>query len=92
MRPKTHTKQKFAGTDYEDGWYLPSIAELFQIYACRADTENGFDIDTASEALGGNKFEASFYLSSSKFDSGDNYSDDLDFGSGNCGSLQQMHR
>ena len=62
------TATNIAGTDYESGWYLPSIAELFQIYACRADTANGFDIDAASEALGGDKFEDSTYWSSSSWD------------------------
>ena len=54
------------GETYKDGWHLPSIAELFQIYACRADTSNGFDIDAASEALGGDKFDTSRYWSSSQ--------------------------
>lgn len=50
------TATNIAGTDYESGWYLPSIAELFQIYACRADTANGFDIDAASSLCGGDSF------------------------------------
>ena len=54
------------GENYASGWYLPSLAELFQIYACRADTTNGFDIDAASQALGGDKFGNSWYLSSSQ--------------------------
>ena len=45
-----------ADSTYASGWYLPSLAELFQIFVCRTDTENGFDIDTASSALGGDKF------------------------------------
>ena len=63
------TATNIAGTDYESGWYLPSIAELFQIYACRADTANGFDIDAASETLGGDKFDYYDYWSSSQYDS-----------------------
>ena len=39
------------GTDYQTGWYLPTHAELYQIY------NNKTTIDTASVALGGNKFE-----------------------------------
>ena len=54
------------GSEFEDGWYLPSIAELFQIYACRADTTSGFNIDTASQALGGDEFGSSLYWSSSQ--------------------------
>ncbi len=56
------------GTSYASGWYLPSCAELFQIYACRADTTNGFDIDAASETLGGDKFDSNVYWSSSQSD------------------------
>ena len=55
-----------AGSEFENGWYLPSIAELFQIYSCSADSTNGFNIDAASEALGGNKFKESWYISSSQ--------------------------
>ncbi|WP_022932634.1 DUF1566 domain-containing protein [Treponema bryantii] len=55
-----------ADSGFAGGWYLPSIAELYQIYACRSDTTNGFDIDAASEALGGDKFENSLYWSSSQ--------------------------
>ena len=61
-----------AGSPFEDGWYLPSIAELFQIYACQEDSTNGFDIDTASNALGGNSFVNSDYWSSSQDASGGN--------------------
>lgn len=56
------------GTSYASGWYLPSSAELFQIYACRADTTNGFNIDAASETLGGDKFDSKKYWSSSQSD------------------------
>lgn len=56
------------GTSYASGWYLPSSAELFQIYACRADTTNGFNIDATSETLGGDKFDSKNYWSSSQDD------------------------
>ena len=56
-----------AGSEFENGWYLPSIAELFQIYACREDSINGFDIDAASQALGGDSFGNSYYWSSSQY-------------------------
>ena len=68
------------GETYKDGWYLPSIAELFQIYACRADTSNGFDIDAASQALGGDKFDTSVYWSSSQFVSNISDYDSLAYG------------
>ncbi|WP_022933029.1 hypothetical protein [Treponema bryantii] len=57
---------RVAGTVYQNGWYLPSIAELFQIYACREDSVNGFNIDEASESLGGDKFGTWKYMSSSQ--------------------------
>lgn len=54
------------GDTYKDGWYLPSMAELFQIYTCRADAANGFDVDAASEVCGGDKFATNAYWSSSQ--------------------------
>ena len=64
---KDVTDSNIKDTPYENGWYLPSYAELFQIYACRADSTNGFDIDAASNALGGNTFGTSIYWSSSQY-------------------------
>lgn len=74
------------GETYKDGWYLPSIAEIFQIYACRADISNGFDIDAASEALGGDKFDKGlyWYWSSSQCASSDTNAYKLDFSNGGC--------
>ena len=40
-----------ADSEYANGWYLPSIAELYQIYACCEDTANGFDINEATYYL-----------------------------------------
>ena len=57
-----------SGSEYESGWYLPSIAELFQIWACRSSTQNTFDVDAVSELCGGNKFETEWYWSSSQWD------------------------
>lgn len=54
------------GTAYETGWYLPSNAELYQIYANGKGVNKIFDIDAASETLGGNKFESSWYESASQ--------------------------
>lgn len=71
-----------ADSEFAEGWYLPSIAELYQIYACRSDTTNGFDIDAASEALGGDKFENSLYWSSSQDSSESTKSWGLDFSTG----------
>ena len=70
------------GADYQTGWYLPTHAELYQIY------NNKTTIDTASVALGGNKFETDSnytYVTSTQL----YYSDDpygkikLDFKDGN---------
>ena len=55
-----------ATSEFATGWYLPSIAELFQIYACRVDSIIGFDIGAASQALGGDSFGTSNYWSSSQ--------------------------
>ena len=74
-----------SGSDFATGWYLPSIAELFQIYACRADTTKGFDIDEASEALGGNKFgtsSSSQYWSSTQYASTDTTAYEFYFNNG----------
>ena len=64
------TATNIADTDYEDGWYLPSFAELFQIYAYRKDGTDGFDLDAASQALGGDEFGTNWYWSSSQYGSG----------------------
>lgn len=65
----SETKSRIAGTTYETGWYLPSLAELFQIYANGIGTNKVFDIDTASQALGGSKFTNTnaWYWSASVF-------------------------
>ena len=60
------TGSNVKGTKYAAGWYLPSLAEIFQIYACRKDTTNGFDIDTVSESLGGAKFYNVAYWTSTQ--------------------------
>ena len=64
---KNFVGSRVANTDYETGWYLPSIAELFQIYACIADSAHGFNINEASHALGGDMFEDAWYWSSSQY-------------------------
>ena len=61
------------GTAFADNWYLPSIAELYQIHLCIKDTMNGFNIDEASDALGGDKFTTSAYRSSSQCVESDTY-------------------
>lgn len=55
------------GTKFESGWYIPSVAELYQIYVCMHDTSNGINIDTASELCGGDMFKTGKYWSSSQY-------------------------
>lgn len=47
------TASNVSGTDYESGWYLPTIAELFQIYKNGKGAGKIFDIDAAIQAVGG---------------------------------------
>ena len=77
-----------ADSGFAEGWYLPSSAELFQIYANGKGADKVFDIDTASEALGGDKFEfiywsSSQYVSSYQLDSEKNYAYGLSIQDGN---------
>ena len=48
------TTAGLTGTDYADGWYLPSIAELYQVY------ENKTAIQEGLTATGGFTFGASY--------------------------------
>lgn len=58
------------GTSYETEWYLPSLAELYQIYVNGMGENKIFDINAVSEALGGDSFEREAYWSSSMWDNG----------------------
>lgn len=51
---KSQTNSHVSGTSYEDGWYLPTIAELYWIY--KAWTE----VDSAMETCGGTKFNGTY--------------------------------
>ena len=61
------TAANLADTDYETGWYLPSLAELFQIYASGIGTNRLFDINAAIGALGGDTFGVDGCWSSSQY-------------------------
>ena len=50
---------------YESGWYLPTVAELFDIWKVKAT------VDAASSLCGGSQFGNSFYWSSSQYASYD---------------------
>lgn len=55
------------GAAYENGWYLPTVAELFDIWKVKAT------VDAASSLCGGSQFGDSYYWSSSQYAS---YDDD----------------
>lgn len=50
-------------SEYESDWYLPTTAELYDIYRVRTT------IEAASELCGGNKFGSDYYWSSSLYSS-----------------------
>ncbi len=54
------------GTTYSNGWYLPSIEELYQIYVNGKGKSKVFDINIANYLLGGDQFENDWYWSSSQ--------------------------
>ena len=58
------------GTSYETEWYLPSLAELYQIYVNGMGENKIFDINAVSEALGVDSFERTAYWSSSMWENG----------------------
>lgn len=77
------TTSRIRGTSFENYWYLPTIAELFQIYKNGKGPDRVFDIDEASQALGGGVFGTSYYWSSSQSPT-DQKAYIYNFGSGNC--------
>lgn len=80
-----------SGSEFETGWYLPSIAELFQIYAKGKGADKVFDIDAASEALGGGSFEGKIYWSSSQDNSYANYVSIFGFEQGGVSNLSKFN-
>ena len=64
------------GAAYENGWYLPTVAELFDIWKVKAT------VDAASSLCGGSQFGDSYYWSSSQYAFGDYGAYVLNFGSG----------
>lgn len=54
------TTAELTGTDYENGWYVPSIAELYEVY------KNKKVIQTSLNAAGGFTIGTSIYWSSSQ--------------------------
>ena len=71
------------GSEYATGWFLPTIAELSRINACINDSENGVDLNEASELCGGNKFETQcYYWSSNQWVSDQSSDKDCAYGFG----------
>ena len=65
---KEYSTDATTGTVYDkNGWYLPSIAELYEIYKVKGT------VDAATSLCGGDKFSTTgYYWSSSSLDSYDN--------------------
>ena len=70
------------GKSYSDGWYLPTIAELFQVWKVKDK------IDAVSALCNGSNFSKEAYVSSSVLDNtaGVAY---LQFSSGECGATEK---
>ena len=68
---------------YENGWYLPTVAELFDIWKVKAT------VDGASNLCGGSQFDTNVYWSSSQSQSAsvNSFADLLGFGRGAVTSL-----
>lgn len=64
------------GAAYENGWYLPTVAELFDIWKVKAT------VDGANGLCGGSQFDISWYWSSSQYASYDDRAYGLIFGNG----------
>ena len=64
------------GAAYENGWYLPTVAELFDIWKVKAT------VDAASGLCGGSQFGISCYWSSSQYASYDDDAYLLSFSTG----------
>ena len=86
---KEITGSNVSGTAYEDGWYLPTLAEIYYIYACRADTSNGFAIDAAINALGGDAFGSNEYWTASQSSDDAKNACVFSFGSGACDNQEK---
>lgn len=79
-----------AGSEFETGWYLPSIAELFQIYAKGMGADKVIDLNAAILALGGDGLETCWYLTSNQFTENQIYQLALSDGSWNY-QVQEMN-
>lgn len=62
-----------SGTCFEDGWYLPSVCELYQLF------QNKAVVEAASVLCGGDCFQDKWFWSSSQCGSSRLYAYDLNF-------------
>ena len=67
------------GTAYEEGWYIPSIAELYDVY------KNKDTIHASFAAIGESTIGTGLYWSSSQCSSVSNYAYELNFSDGDVG-------
>ena len=63
-------------TEYETGWYIPSVAELYDVYT------NKEVVQTSLTAAGGFTLGESYYWSSSQYASNYDYAFEVDFSDG----------
>lgn len=70
---------------YENGWYLPTVAELFDIWKVKAT------VDGASGLCGGSQFNTSCYWSSSQYASSMSGAYGLYFNSGDWNSFYKNY-
>ena len=73
------------GAAYENGWYLPTVAELFDIWKVKAT------VDAASSLCGGSQFDASYYWSSSQYASNDKGAYKVSFSYGTCSDQPKVY-
>ena len=76
----TYAKTNGLTGDLAEGWYLPTVAELYTIY------QNKTAVDTSLSKAGGSQFGTSWYWSCWQNPSGSNLARVLDFGSGFMGN------
>lgn len=57
---KSQTNSHVSGTSYENGWYLPALSELFDIWKVKNT------VDAKSNLCGGSRFKDGHYWSSSQ--------------------------
>ena len=62
------------GSEFEDDWFLPSFAELYEVFRASRDSSNNFDIDVISKLCGGDVFgdQAACWTSSQDPDTAEN--------------------